>query len=146
MGRARAFAFVSVVDIAVARLRVAEGFRSHVYRDTVGKQTIGYGFNVDAGISEYAAEALLTAQAEERETELKEYWWAVGLDDARMSVILEIAFNSGLQGLLHFPKMLAAVGAKDWVTAKAELLDSDAARMLPARYGKLADILLTGVA
>ena len=135
---------MSVVDLAVSRLRVAEGFRSHVYRDTVGKQTIGYGFNVDAGISEYAAEALLVAQTEERETELKEYWWAVGLDDVRMSVIVEIAFNSGISSLLHFPKMLAAVGAKDWETAKAELLDSDAARQLPGRYANLAEIMLTG--
>jgi lysozyme len=135
---------MSVVDLAVSRLRVAEGFRAHVYRDTVGKQTIGYGFNVDSGISEYAAEALLVAQTEERETELKEYWWAVGLDDVRMSVIVEIAFNSGISSLLHFPKMLAAVGAKDWETAKAELLDSDAARQLPGRYAKLAEIMLTG--
>ena len=135
---------MSVVDLAVSRLRVAEGFRAHVYRDTVGKQTIGYGFNVDSGISEYAAEALLVAQTEERETELKEYWWAAGLDDVRMSVIVEIAFNSGISSLLHFPKMLAAVGAKDWETAKAELLDSDAARQLPGRYAKLAEIMLTG--
>ena len=135
---------MSVVDLAVARLRVAEGFRPHVYRDTVGKQTIGYGFNVDAGISEYAADALLVAQTEERETELKEYWWAAGLDDVRMSVIVEIAFNSGTVALLHFVKMLSAVGAKNWEEAKAELLDSDAARQLPARYAKLAQIMLTG--
>ena len=41
-------------------LKRDEGFRSHPYRDTVGKLTIGYGRNLDdVGISEREAEQLL---------------------------------------------------------------------------------------
>ena len=66
------------------------------------------------------------------------------LDDARASVLLDPAFNLGINGLLHFPKMLAALAAGDWKTAHDELLDSDAARELPSRYNALAQILLNG--
>lgn len=137
---------MSALDLAVSRLKTDEGFRAAAYRDTVGKLTIGYGFCVDAGISQFAAAALLAAQTQERAQALAGFWWAKGLDDARMSVIIEIAFNDGLNGLLHFPKMLAAVGAKNWRLAHDECLDSDAARELPKRYNQLAQILLTGVA
>lgn len=135
---------MSAADLAVSRLKVDEGFRAQKYLDTVGKTTIGYGFNVDAGISQFAAAALLAAQATERAQQLAIYWWWAGLDDVRASVIVEVAFNDGLNGLLHFPKMLAAVGAKDWPTAALELLDSDAARALPSRYQVLAQILRSG--
>jgi lysozyme len=137
---------VSALDLAVARLKTDEGFRAAAYRDTVGKLTIGYGFCVDAGISQLAATALLIAQAQERAQALSGFWWAKDLDDARMSVVIEVAFNDGLRGLLHFPKMLAAIGKKDWQTAHDELLDSDAARELPGRYKAIAQILLTGIA
>lgn len=137
---------MSAVDLAIPRLKVDEGFRAAKYVDTAGRLTIGYGFNVDAGISQFAAAALLQAQAQERASALAGFWWAQGLDDVRMSVVIEVAFNDGLNGLLHFPKMLAAIGAKDWATAKAELLDSDAARELPTRYAALAQIMLSGMA
>lgn len=135
---------MSAVDLAVERLKVDEGFRSVAYRDSVNKLTIGYGFCIDAGISQTAAGALLTAQTEECLAALAGFWWAQGLDDIRMSVLVELAYNNGVAGLLHYPKMLAAIGAKNWQAAHDELLDSDAARMLAARYGRFAQVLLTG--
>lgn len=136
---------MSAVELAVAREKPSEAFRSKKYLDPRGFETIGFGFNIDAGISLYAASALLTAQTQERADALQGFWWAQGLDDARMSVVIEVAFNGGVEGLLHYPKMLAAVGAKNWQAAHDELLDSDAARELPNRYAALAQILLTGV-
>jgi GH24 family phage-related lysozyme (muramidase) len=136
---------MSAVDVAMPRAKLGEGFRAHKYLDPRGFETIGYGFNIDAGISPFAAAALLRAQLTEREQLLSACWWAHALDDVRMSVVIEISFNVGLSGLLHFPKMLAAIGAKNWDAAHAECLDSDAARELPARYNVLAEILRTGV-
>lgn len=135
---------MSAVDFALPRLKNEEGFRSRLYRDTKGKQTIGYGFNVDAGISQRAAEALLIAQAQERHEALMAYPWYAALDPVRQSVVLDVSFNAGVDGLLHFVHMIAALARKDWTEAKAELLDSDAARDLPNRYEPLADILEKG--
>jgi lysozyme len=135
---------MSATDLALARLKVEEGFRAQLYKDTVGKSTIGYGFNVDAGITDYAATALLNAQIQERDTALLPFWWYSPLNDARKSVFIDVSFNVGINGLLHFPKCISAVGAGNWQVAHDELLNSDAARMLPSRYGPLASILLSG--
>lgn len=135
---------MSAIDLAVARLKVDEGFRSAAYIDTTGHRTIGYGFNIDAGISETAAAALLTAQTQDIAQTLSQYAWAQ-LDDPRLSVVIEIAFNIGMNGLMQFVNMIAALGAKNWQRAHDELVDSTADRQLPQRYNALAKILLTGV-
>jgi lysozyme len=131
-------------ELVTSRLKTEEGFRAKVYKDILGKQTIGYGFCVDAGITEFAAAALLTAQIQERDQALQQFWWYKGLDEVRKSVFIDVSFNVGVDGLLHFPKCIAAVGKQDWQEASAQLLDSDAARLLPHRYGPLADLLLNG--
>lgn len=136
---------MNAINIAVDRLKTEEGFRAVAYRDSIGRLTIGYGFCVDAGISQFAAEALLASQAQERAQQLLSYPWYQALDDPRASVLIDLAFNNGTEGLLHFTKMLAAISAKNWQIAHDELLDSQAARALPARYQELAEILLTGV-
>lgn len=135
---------MSALDILIPRLKVAEGFKANAYKDILGKWTIGYGFCIDAGLTEHSANALLFAQAQEVQTVLQASWWFQGLDDVRASVMLEIAFNAGVAGLLLFKHMLTAVSEKRWQAAHDELLDSDAARMLPARYGRLAELLLKG--
>jgi len=93
---------MSAIDLAVARLKIDEGFRATAYFDTEGNRTIGYGFCVDAGITEYAAAALLTAQTTELANQLATYTWANGLNDVRASVLIELAFNLGINGLMEF--------------------------------------------
>lgn len=134
----------TALDLAVARLKIEEGFRAKAYRDTRGLLTVGYGFCVEAGISQYAAEALLRAQLEERIDALLGYPWYAACDALRQSVLLDLAFNDGVAGVLKFHNMIAAIGRQDWTRAKAELLDSDAARALPVRYALLAELLFAG--
>lgn len=136
---------MSVIDSALPRIKIEEGFRANKYTDSTGHETIGFGFDIDAGISQFAATALCAAQIEERAKALAGYWWAQGLDDVRMGVIVEVSYNIGVAGLLHFVNMLSCVGKKDWPGAQAALLDSAAARELPGRYQRLGQILLTGV-
>lgn len=135
---------VSVVDLTAARLKANEGFRPNVYKDTTGHDSIGYGFNISAGISQKAAAALLQAQTDDLFAQLAQFWWWDQLDPERASVVLEMAYNQGLHGLLGYVNMLAAIGKQDWATASLELLDSDAARQVPDRYHRLANILRTG--
>ncbi len=134
----------NAVDIAVPRLAKEEAFRPFRYKDPRGHETIAYGFNIDAGISQYAALALLQAQSEERHIALGKFAWYTALDPIRQSVLIDLSFNDGVEGLLQFHKMITALEAKDWQTAHDQLLDSDAARELPGRYQPLAKILLTG--
>lgn len=128
----------------LVRLTTEEGFRAFPYTDTTGHLTQGYGCNLSAGWSKGLAANVLQYQLGEIVPQLQNLWWWSGLDPVRASVILDVAVNDGVGGLLAFPKMLAAVGAKDWPTASGELLDSDAARSLPNRYNPLAQLLLNG--
>lgn len=111
-------------DLATARCKVNEGFRSAKYTDSRGFLTIGYGFNVDAGISEFCAASLLEAQLAQDEAELSGFPWYQQADTVRRSVLLELMFNMGLTKLQGFHNMLAAVDRQDWETAAAELKSS----------------------
>jgi lysozyme len=133
---------MTTVDVALPRLKADEGFRSKAYRDTNGFLTIGYGFNVDAGITQRGAEALLVAQAQELQETLATYRWYAALDAARQSVCLEIGFNQGLHGLLKYPRMIAALTRQDWEEAAKECDVADP--KLKPRYERLAQILRTG--
>ena len=135
---------MSAVDLVTSRLTTEEGFRSLPYRDSRGFLTIGYGENLDAGWSKELASLVLTYQAQQIYNQLNACGWASGLDDVRMSVVVDLGFNLGIHGLLNFVNMLSAIGKKDWQKAHDELLDSDAARQLPARYNALAALLLSG--
>jgi lysozyme len=133
---------VSAVDIALPRIKEEEGYRGRMYTDTEGNASLGYGLNISAGMSEYAASALLTAQLQEIDHSLNAYSWYGSLDAIRQSVLLDIAFNAGVNGLLKFPKMLAALAAKDWGTAANECRVTNPE--LAGRYQRLSRILLTG--
>lgn len=133
---------MNAVDLALPRLKTEEGFRAIKYTDTQGHLSIGYGFNVDAGISQFAAGALLTAQATELHNLLMAFPWYADLDPIRQSVCLDIAFNGGINGLLHFPSMIAALQAKDWQKAAGECHVQNPE--LASRYRELAQLLLTG--
>jgi lysozyme len=133
---------MTAVDIALPRLQTEEGFRATAYQDTQGHTTIGYGFNVNAGISKTEAAALLVAQLQERDAMLQQLPWYAGLDPVRQSVCLDIAFNDGLSGLLGFPKMIEALAAGNWPEAAANCHVVEP--QLATRYSALASILLTG--
>lgn len=135
---------MSALDIAVAQLQVDEGFRAQKYVDTTGHTTIGYGFNVDSGISQNAALALLNAQAMDVKDDLALEQWYISLDPGRQSACIQLAFNLGIGGFLGFQHMIDALRSGNWQGAHDELLDSKAAQQLPARYSRLAACLLTG--
>jgi lysozyme len=123
---------------------VEEGFRSKPYLDSEKHLTVGYGMNLDAGISERVAAAALTEQLQELHEMLSRYSWYAGLDPIRQGVCLDVAFNDGLHGLLGFPNMIAALSRKDWITAQSECHVQNPE--LQERYATLAKILLTGIA
>jgi lysozyme len=133
---------MTAVAEAALRLQTEEGFRSLPYKDTQGHTTLGYGLNVDAGISKYVAAAALVAQLTELDTTLAGYAWYKNADDVRKSVFLDVSYNSGLHGLLAFPHMLAAAALGDWPTAAAECKVQEPE--LAGRYAALAQLLLTG--
>ena len=134
---------MSAADLVTARLQTEEGFRAFPYRDTAGHLTVGYGYNLDAGISKAAAAALLSVQVQEVVAQLQAYPWFASLDDVRKSVVVDIAFNQGVNGLLHYPHMISALATGNWAEAAQQCSVANPA-LDASRYAPLRALLLKG--
>ena len=127
-----------------------EGLRLHAYQDSVGVWTIGWGHTgpeVKPGLTwtvEEAHAALLADIAHaEQQLDDRLPWWRK-LSDVRQDVIVEMAFNLGVGGLLTFDHMLAAVQAGEWRRAASLMLLSKWARQVGHRATRLADMMERG--
>lgn len=129
------------------RLQLDEGLMLKPYRDTVGKLTIGYGRNLDdVGITLEEAGILLGTDMRRAEAEVvRAFDWYTSLDGPRQAVLVNMAFNLGIGGLLGFRRMIAAIERHDFVTAAREALDSRWSRQVGERSTRLAKQLRTGV-
>lgn len=134
----------AATDIALPRVKVAEGFRPYPYHDTTGHLTTGYGFNLDVAIPERLATVICQWQLDEVEYSIGSFAWFQACDPTRQSVLVEMAFNMGEAGLFGFRQMLAACLNKDWQTVHDQMLSSAWATQVGQRAQNLARIMLTG--
>lgn len=107
---------------------------------------MGYGYNLDAGMPEPHAAALLDCKLQDAcQALLPALPWTDTLDDVRVGILLEMAYQLGLAGLLGFSEMLAAIQRKDYAGAALAMRNSLWARQTPARAERLAHLMATGV-
>ena len=139
-------AALSYMVMVLGDLKRDEGLRLKPYTDSVGKLTIGYGHNLDDnGITEAEADRMLANDAACADLDVsKALPWVQQLDHVRRGVMVELAFNMGIDGLLEFRNTLAAIQRSDWETASNGLLTSLAAHQEPARVARWAAKLRTG--
>ena len=130
-------------DDIILVLKLDEGLRLKPYRDTVGKLTIGIGRNLDdVGISEAEAEYLLSNDLDRTISDLDKYmlWWQT-LDTPRRRVILNMAFNLGVAGLMKFVTTLVAVRAGAQSNPADMMLESKWARQVGDRAIRQAEMM-----
>jgi lysozyme len=130
----------------LAQLKIDEGTRLHPYTDTTGNLTIGIGRNLSSvGISETEAEALCLNDMAAAEAALTRNvpWW-LNLDDARQMALINLTFNMGINTLLEFKNMLAALHAGDYSGAAVDLLASKYAKEVGARAERIAALIRGG--
>ena len=142
----------------IEQIKIDEGFRSKPYHCTAGKLTIGYGINLDEGITEEEAEAILEIRLENLWDELgcfkikifgqRDY--GLNYELARKGyladeILVNMAYNLGIPRLARFKNMWAALEEFDYHTAAAEMKDSmwyvqtgDRAERLVARMEALS--------
>lgn len=127
-------------------LKRHEGLRLKVYRCPAGFLTIGYGRNLESkGISEAEADEMLANDIGWfRDSVMHELAWTLFLDPVRFDVLVDMAFNLGVEGLAKFKKFLAALEAGDYLTASAEMLDSAWSAQVGDRARELAAMIQTG--
>ncbi len=120
-----------------------EGFRQFPYHDTKNKLTIGFGFNLESdGLPRAVAEFWLDYKLDAIQSELRATLEIFQhLDEIRRLVLIDIAFNCGVAGLMGFRRMIAALQSGDYTEAAKEIIDSELA---PNRKERLAYFMETG--
>jgi len=134
------------LDAIKSSLKIHEGKSLKPYQCTAGKLSIGYGRNLDdRGITTEEAEYLLAndIQVAVRELDRAFPGWRNHSDNVQ-NVLVELSFAMGAPRLAGFRKMWAALDAKDYPTAAAELLDSRWRQQVGQRAITLADRLRAG--
>ena len=149
---------LSARDRLRRQLKEDEGLRLKPYVDCCGKTwrtctcadrgrlTIGYGRNLDdKGISPGEAESMLDNDIDDTIRDLTTFLpWAAQLDPVRQAVLVNMAFNLGIGGLLKFKRTLEAIQRRDWDRAAAEMAKSRWWSQVGRRAHRLRDQLVTG--
>ena len=128
----------------VNQLKQDEGFRSHLYKCTAGKDTIGYGLNIEAGITKEEAALILEHRVHKLHETLSQYDWYKNLDDTRKTAIINMAYQLGVGGMLKFKKMIAALELREWTEAAAQMMDSRWFKQTESRVRRVMHIIETG--
>lgn len=137
---------MSYLDIVKTQLRIDEVERSKPYRDSVGKLTIGVGrdlddvglredeislmLNNDVSVAEFACDALFPSFKT--------------LSDNRKAVLVNMAFNLGMERLAGFRDMRKAIAKGDFDKAADAMMDSLWARQVGDRAKRLEKLMRSG--
>ena len=127
-------------------IKLHEGFVPRVYKDTLGKRTIGYGhLCVEPeqwdDSKEYTKEELENVFSKDFNEALKNAEHLIGersINHVAKEVIIEMVFQLGIGGVGKFKNMWKALDREDYGEASFQMLDSLWAKQTPARAGKLA--------
>lgn len=132
------------------QLKAFEGLRLEAYRDTLGILTIGYG-HVDDTITPDTvwtlekAEAVFEQDLAEKTAQVKRHIsWFYRLNEPRQAVLVGMAFQLGIGGLLGFNNTLGDIRDERWHEAANGMLSSKWAKQTPRRVQRLARQMETG--
>jgi lysozyme len=137
---------VNVID----RIKKDEGFSPTVYRCSAGYLTIGYGLNLESGITEFEASRLLESRVRRCERDLIEIfgidlWDEFGM--VRRGALVNMRYQLGPGGFRDFVNMIAALKRHEYRLAQYHALDSKWAREdSPSRAQRIAFEIGDGVA
>ena len=127
-------------------IQIHEGFVPRVYKDSLGKKTIGYGhLCVEPeqwdGDKEYTKEELELVFEKDFEEALKNAESLIGersINFIAKQVIIEMVFQLGIGGVGKFKKMWSALDNEDYGEASFQMMDSLWAKQTPNRAEKLS--------
>jgi lysozyme len=121
-----------------------EGRRKLPYVDTVGKVSIGIGYNLsDRGLPEEWIDTQFQKDIDYIYQKLSQYAWFKQLNEDRQIVILDMSFM-GIKNLLEFKDMIYCLEKESYTNAAYAMLDSEWSRQVGKRAQVLAEGLRTG--
>lgn len=133
-----------------AEIKAEEGYRDHIYLDSLGHPTHSWGALVQPGEPEFG-QSVGTPVSLARGIECFEQDLSGAIRDARTVVrgfddlphdarlvLVSMAYQLGGAGLAKFKRMLDAIERRDWMAAAAEARDSRAYQQTPNRWERNA--------
>lgn len=128
------------------QIKEHEGFVPRVYKDSLGKRTIGYGhLCVEPeqwdDEKEYTKEELELVFDKDFDEALKNAESLIGdrpVNFIAKQVIIEMVFQLGIGGVSKFKKMWSALDNEDYGEASFQMMDSLWAKQTPKRAEKLS--------
>ena len=127
-----------------------EGFRNKVYKDTLGKRTIGYGhlcvedwWEDDKEYPEAQLDRIFDKDFEKAKDGASKLYEGCEINDTAKGVIIEMVFQLGPTGVSKFKNMWKSLKETppNYSVAKIEMLDSRWAKQTPNRAKELSDIM-----
>jgi lysozyme len=139
-GQSRAYFKMNIRQLFES-VKSHEGFRSDVYKDTLGFDTIGYGFAIkDLKMDEDIAGIILERKL--LSLIIKVYnkfpWVSISPDEVQ-EVVIEMCYQLGVSGFSRFRKTIGYMESADYEKAAAEMLDSRWAKQTPNRALELSN-------
>lgn len=122
-----------------------EGKEKFPYVDTVGKITIGIGYNLsDRGMPDNWINTQYEDDVNYFYSQLNhDFPWFKDLNEARQAVLIDMCFM-GYKKFLSFKKMLYWLNEGDYMEVANEMMNSRWAEQLPSRAKELSDIMVVG--
>ena len=140
----------TMINDSYSQLKRDEGEVLHAYQDHLGFWTIGIGILIDkrkgGGLRPEESEFIFRNRLKLLDEELsRRLPWIVKLDPARKGVLINMAFQMGVTGLLGFKNTLAMIEAGRYQDAAKAMLQSKWATQTPARANRLSRQMETGI-
>jgi len=125
------------------RIKEHEGYVGVVYKDSLGIDTIGYGFAIkDLELDEDICEEILIRKLKNLDDMIKiKFSWFKYMPPQIKDVVMEMCYQLGVTGFSKFKKTIAYLQNKQWDEASEEMLDSLWAKQTPNRAKALSNIV-----
>jgi len=138
-------------DKVKERIKKHEGFRDTIYKDSLGKMTIGWGHLITPQDklmenTQYSKEFLNNLFEKDFDIACDQAMSLIGsyniCEDA-IGVVIEMVFQLGVGNVNKFKNMLEALKESDYAHAAVHMLSSNWHKQTPERCEELAEILRT---
>ena len=124
-------------------IKINEGFKPRVYKDTLGIDTIGYGFAIkDLHLDEDLSEEILKRKVNKLIKRIyKTFDWFINMPEDVQEVVVEMCYQMGVGGFSKFKKTIKLLSEKQFTDASTEMLDSLWAKQTTNRAKGLSNII-----
>jgi lysozyme len=121
-----------------------EGLKLHMYQDTTDHPTIGWGRNLDNGLSIDEAQLLFDNDFNRTVKELESQDWYNRQPVTVKNALINMNFNLGISKLLEFKNMITALKQGEYANAAREALNSLWAEQVGQRAKDVAVMISEG--